>query len=103
MNAAADRTEDNASGPVLYMALNLSNKRRRLIFGDGSKLLQVSRAAPGHKPPVEDLPDSCHSNVLSVLSLHILTGILDTFLINQTDTAERHALRFSTVRTPWVR
>ena len=28
----------------------------------------------GHKPPVEDLPDSCHSNGLSVLSLHIRTG-----------------------------
>ena len=37
MNSAAHRNEDNASAPVLYMAVELSNKSRRLTFGDGVK------------------------------------------------------------------
>ena len=42
MNPAAHRNEDNASAPVLYMALELSNKSWRLTFGDGAKRRQVS-------------------------------------------------------------
>ena len=42
MNPATLRNEDNASGPVLYMALELSNKNWRLAFGDGTKRRQVS-------------------------------------------------------------
>ncbi|MGP1680390.1 MAG: hypothetical protein ACTS6J_24960 [Burkholderiales bacterium] len=45
MNPAAHRIEDNASGPVLYMALELSNKSWRLIFGGGGKRRQVSLPA----------------------------------------------------------
>jgi hypothetical protein len=33
MNPAAHRIEDNASGPVLYTALELSNKRRNVHEG----------------------------------------------------------------------
>jgi len=42
MNPAAHRNEDNASAPVLYMALELSNKSWRLTFGGGGKRRQVS-------------------------------------------------------------
>jgi len=42
MNPAALRNEDNASAPVLYMALELSNKNWRLAFGDGTKRRQTS-------------------------------------------------------------
>jgi hypothetical protein len=42
MNPAAHRNEDNALAPVLYMALELSNKCWRLTFGDGAKRRQVS-------------------------------------------------------------
>jgi len=42
MNPAALRNEDTASAPVLYMALELSNKSWRLAFGDGTKRRQVS-------------------------------------------------------------
>ena len=42
MNPAAHRNEDNASAPVLYMALELSNKSWRLAFGDGKKRRQAS-------------------------------------------------------------
>ncbi len=42
MNTAALRNEDNATAPVLYMALELSNKSWRLAFGDGAKRRQVS-------------------------------------------------------------
>ena len=42
MNPAAYRNEDNALAPVLYMALELSNKSWRLTFGDGTKPRQVS-------------------------------------------------------------
>ncbi len=42
MNPAAHRNEDNALAPVLYMALELSNKSWRLTFGDGAKRRQVS-------------------------------------------------------------
>ena len=37
MNPAARGIEDNASGPVWYMALELSNKRWSLTFGGGGK------------------------------------------------------------------
>ncbi|MCJ7837768.1 MAG: hypothetical protein MUP61_00955 [Burkholderiales bacterium] len=47
MNPEAHRIEDNASGPVLYMALELSNKSWRLTFGGGSKRRLVSGAATG--------------------------------------------------------
>ncbi len=39
MNPAALRNEDNASAPVLYMALELSNKNWKLAFGDGTMQL----------------------------------------------------------------
>jgi len=42
MNPAALRNEDNVSAPVLYMALELSDKNWRLAFGDGTKRRQVS-------------------------------------------------------------
>ena len=42
MNPATHGTEGNASAPVLYMALELSNKSWRLAFGDGAKRRQVS-------------------------------------------------------------
>src|SRR3989337_881001 len=42
MNPAALRNEDTASAPVLYMALELSNKSWRLVFGDGTKRRQGS-------------------------------------------------------------
>src|SRR3989304_2786107 len=42
MNPAALRNEDNAPAPVLFMALELSNRSWRLAFGDGAKRRQVS-------------------------------------------------------------
>lgn len=42
MNPAARKKEDSASAPVLYMALELSNKSWRLTFGGGGKRRQVS-------------------------------------------------------------
>lgn len=41
MNAATHGTEVNASAPVLYMALELSNKTWRLALSDGAKRRQV--------------------------------------------------------------
>ena len=41
MNAATQAPEVNASAPVLYMALELSNRTWRLAFGDGAKRRQV--------------------------------------------------------------
>ena len=45
MNAATHGTEVNASAPVLYMALELSNKTWRLALSDGAKRRQVVVAA----------------------------------------------------------
>jgi len=42
MNPAAHTIEDNASGSVLYMALEPSNKSWRLTFGGGGKRRQLS-------------------------------------------------------------
>jgi transposase len=42
MNPATHGTEGNAAAPVLYMALELSNKTWRLAFSDGAKRRQVS-------------------------------------------------------------
>ncbi len=42
MNPAARRNEDSASAPVLYMALELSNKTWRLALSDGAKRRQVA-------------------------------------------------------------
>lgn len=42
MNPTTHATEGNASAPVLYMALELSNRSWRLAFGDGAKHRQVS-------------------------------------------------------------
>ncbi len=42
MNPAARRNEDYALAPVLYMALELSNKSWRLALSDGSRRRQVS-------------------------------------------------------------
>ena len=39
MNPTTLRNEDNASAPVLCMALELSNKSWRLAFSDGTKRL----------------------------------------------------------------
>jgi hypothetical protein len=43
MNPATRRTEGNASAPVSYMALELSNTSWRLAFGDGVKRRQGPR------------------------------------------------------------
>jgi len=37
MNPATHGTESSASAPVLYMALDLSNKTWRLALSDGAK------------------------------------------------------------------
>ena len=42
MNPATHATEGSVSAPVLYMALELSNKTWRLAFSDGAKRRQVS-------------------------------------------------------------
>src|SRR3990172_99030 len=42
MNPTTDETEGSALAPVLYMALELSNRSWRLAFGDGAKRRQVS-------------------------------------------------------------
>jgi transposase len=42
MNPTTHATEGSAPAPVLYMALELSNRSWRLAFGDGSKRRQVS-------------------------------------------------------------
>ena len=42
MNPATQAMEGNAAAPVLYMALELSNRSWRLAFGDGAKHRQVS-------------------------------------------------------------
>jgi transposase len=42
MNHATHATEGSVSAPVLYMALELSNKTWRLAFSDGAKRWQVS-------------------------------------------------------------
>lgn len=42
MNPTTHETEGSAAAPVLYMALELSNKSWRLAFGDGGKHRQVS-------------------------------------------------------------
>ena len=42
MNPATHGTEGNAAAPVLYMALELSNKTWRLALSDGAKCWQVS-------------------------------------------------------------
>lgn len=45
MNSATRGMEGNASAPVLYMALELSNKTWRLALSDGAKHRQVTVAA----------------------------------------------------------
>lgn len=42
MNLATHATEGSVSAPVLYMALELSNKTWRLAFSDGAKRRQIS-------------------------------------------------------------
>jgi len=42
MNPTTHATEGSAAAPVLYMALELSNKTWRLAFGDGAKRRQMS-------------------------------------------------------------
>ena len=42
MNPATHGVEGSATAPVLYMALELSNKSWRLAFGDGTKHRQAS-------------------------------------------------------------
>jgi transposase len=42
MNLATHGSEGSASAPVLYMALELSNKTWRLAFSDGAKRRQVT-------------------------------------------------------------
>ena len=42
MNLATHATEGSVSAPVLYMALELSNKTWRLALSDGTKCRQVS-------------------------------------------------------------
>jgi len=47
MNAATFRDEDNAVEPVLYIAMELSNKQWKLVLGDGVKRRRVTIEA-GH-------------------------------------------------------
>jgi transposase len=42
MNVAAHRVEGNAKVPVLYMALELSDKTWKVVFGDGVRRRQVA-------------------------------------------------------------
>ena len=42
MNPTTRATEGSAAAPVLYMALELSNRSWRLAFGDGARHRQVS-------------------------------------------------------------
>lgn len=42
MNPTTHATEGSAAAPVLYMALELSNRSWRLAFGDGAKQRQIS-------------------------------------------------------------
>ena len=42
MNAAAHKVKDNAKAPVLYMALELSDKTWKVVFGDGVRRRQVA-------------------------------------------------------------
>lgn len=48
MNRAALKKDDNAVEPVLYMAMELSGRRWKLVFGDGEKRRQV-RIEAGHR------------------------------------------------------
>ena len=40
MNLATHGSEGSATAPVLYMALELSNRSWRLAFGDGARLIR---------------------------------------------------------------
>jgi len=42
MNPETQAMEGNAAAPVLYMALELSNRSWRLAFGDGARRRRVS-------------------------------------------------------------
>ena len=42
MNRATLKSEDNAVERVLYMAMELSNKRWKLVFGEGEKQRHVT-------------------------------------------------------------
>ncbi|MGH6635384.1 MAG: hypothetical protein ACRED0_04370 [Gammaproteobacteria bacterium] len=42
MNAATLQGKDNPIAPRLYMAMELSNKQWRRVFGDGSKRRRVT-------------------------------------------------------------
>ena len=48
MNAATLQVKDNAIAPTLYMAMELSNKQWKLVFGDGVKRRRVTIEA-GHR------------------------------------------------------
>jgi hypothetical protein len=48
MNAATLQAKDNAIAPRLYMAMELSNKSWKLVFGDGVKRRRVTIEA-GHR------------------------------------------------------
>jgi hypothetical protein len=53
MNAAAHKVEGNAEVPMLYMALELSDKRRKVMFGDEVRRRQVAVPAGAlvpHRP-----------------------------------------------------
>lgn len=47
MNAAAHKVEGNAKVAVLYMALELSDKTWKVVFGDGVRRRQVAVPAGG--------------------------------------------------------
>ncbi len=47
MNVAAHRVEGNGKVPVLYMALELSDKTWKVVFGDGVRRRQVVVPAGG--------------------------------------------------------
>ncbi len=48
MNRAALKHDDNANERVLYIAMELSNKHWKLVFGDGVKRRHVTIEA-GHR------------------------------------------------------
>jgi hypothetical protein len=45
MNSATLTSKDNAVEPMLYMALELSNKTWRVTFGDGTRRRHMSAPA----------------------------------------------------------
>ena len=73
LNPAAHRLEDNASGSVLYMALELSNKSWRLTFGGGGKRWQVSLPA-GDLMKLSEAEGKAKARFGMLVSIPVATG-----------------------------